>query len=46
MFVGAPVVIGGGTPFFPRGGPQLRLELVEERRFAGGFMYLAYRRAG
>jgi len=41
-----PVVISGGTPFFPRGGPQLRLELVEERRFAGGFMYLAYRRAG
>ena len=41
-----PVVIGGGTPFFPRGGRPLKLELIEERRFATGHMYLAYRRAG
>ncbi|HEX5039958.1 MAG TPA: dihydrofolate reductase family protein [Candidatus Limnocylindria bacterium] len=41
-----PVVIGGGTPFFPRGGRPLKLELIEQRRFASGPVYLAYRRAG
>lgn len=43
LFV-VPVVIGGGTPFFPPG-VQVDLELVETRDF-GGTMYLHYRRRG
>jgi dihydrofolate reductase len=35
----APTVVGGGTPSLP-GGVRLDLELVEERRFAGGFVFL------
>jgi dihydrofolate reductase len=38
----APVVIGGGTPWLPDH-LRLRLDLLEERRFAGGFVYLRYR---
>ncbi len=37
-----PVVVGGGTPMFPPG-LRLRLELLEERRFAAGTTYLRYR---
>lgn len=40
----APVVVGGGTPLFPRG-LRLDLELSEERRFDSGFVYLHYRLA-
>ncbi|MCX7522597.1 dihydrofolate reductase family protein [Microbacterium sp. STN6] len=40
----APVIIGGGTPFLPAG-LRLDLTLVDERRFAGGFVYLQYRTA-
>ncbi len=38
----APVVVGGGIPVFP---DRLRvnLELLDERRFAGGMVYLRYR---
>ena len=36
-----PVVVGGGTPFLPRG-VRLGLRLEEERRFAGGVVYLRY----
>ena len=36
-----PVVVGGGTPWLPRG-IRLRLELLEERRFASGIVYLRY----
>jgi dihydrofolate reductase len=36
-----PVVVGGGTRFFP-GGVRLDLELVEERRFGNGVVVLRY----
>jgi dihydrofolate reductase len=41
-FFVAPAVVGGGTRSLPE---QLRLELelVDERRFASGFVYLRYR---
>ena len=35
-----PVVVGGGNPALPAG---LRLELLDERRFGGGVVYLRYR---
>jgi dihydrofolate reductase len=38
----APVVVGGGNPALP-GGVRMQLELLDERRFAGGFVYLRYR---
>ena len=37
----APVVVGGGLPFLPRG-IRLDLELSDERRFASGMVYLRY----
>lgn len=37
-----PVVVGGGKPVFPRG-QRLDLELLAERRFAGGTVHLSYR---
>lgn len=41
MFV-TPVVVGGGTPFLPDG-VRLRLDLLDERRFGNGMVYLRYR---
>jgi dihydrofolate reductase len=41
LFV-APVVVGGGTGALPDG-VRMELELVHERRFASGFVYLGYR---
>ena len=38
----APVIVGGGLRALPDG-YRTSLELVEERRFAGGFVMLAYR---
>ena len=38
----APVVVGGGTPLLPAG-LRIDLELIEERRFDSGFVYLRYR---
>ena len=38
----APIVVGGGTPVFP-GGLRAELELVDERRFDSGFVYLHHR---
>ena len=40
LFV-VPVVIGGGTHWLPRGW-RVRLELLDERRFRGGMVYLRY----
>ena len=37
-----PVVVGGGQHWLPDGA-QLALELVDERRFAGGVVFLRYR---
>ena len=41
----APVAVGGGTAVFPPG-LDLRLELLEQRRFTSGFVGLRYRPAG
>ncbi|WP_228974206.1 dihydrofolate reductase family protein [Streptomyces sp. DH12] len=38
-----PVLVGGGTPFFPRGERRVDLELVETRTFSSKFPYLRYR---
>jgi dihydrofolate reductase len=43
LFV-APVVVGGGTRALPDG-VRLDLELVDERRFGNGTVYLRYRTA-
>jgi dihydrofolate reductase len=40
-----PVVVGGGTRFFPPGA-HVDLELVETRTFASKVVYSRYRRAG
>jgi dihydrofolate reductase len=41
LFV-APIVVGGGTKLFPDG-VRVPLELADERRFAGGTVFLRYR---
>lgn len=41
LFV-SPVVVGGGTPFMPNG-VRLQLELLDERRFGNGVVFLRYR---
>lgn len=41
MFV-SPVAVGGGKKYFPED-VRLRLELLEERRFGNGVVYLRYR---
>jgi dihydrofolate reductase len=41
LFV-SPVVVGGGTPSLPDG-VRVNLELVDERRFGNGVVYLSYR---
>jgi dihydrofolate reductase len=38
----SPVVVGGGTPFLPDG-IRLRLQLLDERRFGNGVVFLRYR---
>jgi dihydrofolate reductase len=43
LFV-SPVVLGGGTPFFPPLEERIDLELVETRTFEPGVAYLRYRR--
>ena len=37
-----PVVVGGGKPFLPNKA-RLQLELLDERRFGNGVVYLRYR---
>ncbi len=44
LFV-APVLLGGGTPYFPRLENQLSLELIETRTFGSRVVYLRYGRA-
>jgi dihydrofolate reductase len=41
-----PVVVGGGTPFFPPVDEHVALELVEARTFGSGVVLERYRRAG
>ena len=38
-----PVLVGGGTPFFPQHERRVDLELVETRSFSSGVVYLRYR---
>jgi dihydrofolate reductase len=44
LFV-APVVLGGGTPYFPARDERIGLELIETRTFGSRVVYLRYRRA-
>jgi dihydrofolate reductase len=39
-----PVMIGGGNPWLPKDAKN-KLELVDVRKFANGFVYLHYRKA-
>jgi dihydrofolate reductase len=41
----SPVVLGGGTPYFPVLEERINLELVETQRFGSGVVYLRYQRA-
>lgn len=41
LFV-APIVVGGGNPALPKQ-VRVRLELLDERRFGNGMVYLRYR---
>jgi dihydrofolate reductase len=41
-----PVLVGGGTPFFPREGRRVDLELLESRTSASGVVVHRYRVAG
>jgi dihydrofolate reductase len=41
LFV-TPIVVGGGNRFVPND-VRLKLELVDERRFGNGAVYLLYR---
>jgi dihydrofolate reductase len=38
-----PVLVGGGIPFFPQREHRVDLELVENRTFSSGVVYLRYR---
>jgi dihydrofolate reductase len=43
LFV-SPVVLGGGTPYFPALEERISLELVETRTFGSRVVYVRYRR--
>ena len=45
LFV-SPVVLGGGTPYFPALDERINLELVETRTFASRVVYVRYRSRG
>jgi dihydrofolate reductase len=38
----SPVVLGGGTPYFPALQTRIELEMVETRTFGGGIVYVRY----
>ena len=38
-----PVILGGGTPFFPPLDERINLELVETRTFGSRVVYARYR---
>ena len=40
----SPVVLGGGTPYFPELEARINLELVETRTFGSRVVYVRYRR--
>jgi dihydrofolate reductase len=40
----SPVVLGGGTPFFPPLDERINLELIETRTFGSRVVYVRYRR--
>ncbi len=44
LFV-SPVLLGGGTPYFPTLNERVNLELVETHTFGSRVVYLRYRRA-
>jgi dihydrofolate reductase len=44
LFV-SPVLLGGGTPYFPTLDERINLQLVETRTFGSRVVYLRYRRA-
>jgi dihydrofolate reductase len=44
LFV-SPVLLGGGTPYFPTLDKRISLELVETKTFGSRVVYLRYRRA-
>ncbi len=44
LFV-SPVLLGGGTPYFPTLDKRINLELVETKTFGSRVAYLRYRRA-
>lgn len=44
LFV-SPVVLGGGTPYFPSLDNRINLELIETRTFGSRVVYVRYRRA-
>ena len=44
LFV-TPIVVGGGKPSLPKG-VRVTLELLDERRFGNGVVYLHYRLLG
>jgi dihydrofolate reductase len=37
-----PILVGGGTPMFPRGGVEVKLKLTESRAFASGVTLARY----
>ena len=39
-----PIILGGGTPFFPPLEERINLELVETRTFGSRVVYMRYRR--
>ena len=43
LFV-SPVLLGGGTPYFPSQDKRIKLELVETKTFGSRVVYLRYRR--